>query len=442
MTAWARQQLESRERVYVPPHPQGDLGGIDFDMVYRQAFPGWSISMSRGDPEPIENARLRLTALLAKDNNLSELFGEMHRLADEDAAANADALLDVVWSWNRYLSERGHPWRLSGAVIIDQEGKGRFYTKSYALVYDAQVRVGEAVSPTRLLLRVDGTNVVENYLGAASSKDDGAAVVLDRVGRFTRDEVWPLLDEAPERVGVARAFAPAVQAAARTHLEPAELAILATTASDRRQLLDLIAGIGERRSCGGGLVVHAVSTTGFDDDDLARLERYALADRGAACPSITPGEVSGLRQASERLRAAPGLAEAVEALGALVAGSVAVHESRHGASEPDEACEGCPDRGGLLYVSELHAYVAGFGHKDSHALAVLQACGQDLGLMGASGEALDVLFSELLPGGCEGGPPADLAARANDLEARWFGSADPIVLPADFPHRVPLEDRR
>ena len=293
---------------------------------------------------------------------------------------------------------------------------------------------------TRLLARVDLTNVVEKHLGHSSDGEDGALIVLDRVVGFATREVWPLLDPAlDDRLDrLERAFAPSIRADAERALSMRHRAMLRSTAVDQQLLVEISDAIHSRRWCGSRYAMRDVPWNGLTPWGRRALLRAARrSDGNPGCPEVTRAEAAGVLGASERLAVTRGLEDAVEALVLWVSRGIAVHELRHVADHGELSCRRCPESFGDAEIAEVHAYLASFADRDTGRVALLQAC--SLGharTLGPNEIAFSWLSRRLMLDACIDGPPADLHQRARALSLELFGDEPAIRLPADFPTTV------
>ncbi|MEQ1568659.1 MAG: hypothetical protein ABMA64_23675 [Myxococcota bacterium] len=137
-----------------------------------------------------------------------------------------------------------------------------------------------------------------------------------------------------------------------------------------------------------------------------------------------------------RAQAAAAVGPEPGALVEWVARSIVVHEGRHGYDRATLGgqripCRGCPSDTTHVGALEGVAYLAGFADPSTGALAMLQACAvlREAQLVPDRASMIRFLTGELAQGGCDAGPPPDLAARATALSERTFGSAVEVSLP-------------
>ena len=396
---------------YVPAYPVDPAVAdqIDFERLYAELIPAWMIAVGHPtDPDAAAKITDRAQAVrqaVAADPNLSSLFDELERLALAPRE-NGERLVYLAWAWNRQVDLLGVPWRLGANVLIGAD-QAYFYTESYRVVGDARVLVGSESVRTRILSRVDSTNIVESFLGRVADHRDGAFVVLERLEEFVLDEIWPLLD-ADALVGRELVGGPLIQRELFYELRLPDLVALIHSAPWRRQLL-------------------------------------AALDIDADCPPVTPVEVRAIAEAARHLRATKGLEDALAALLAHAARGFAVHEARHAADEGrlfayqkmrlrcGQLCRGW-DRVGL---AELSAILASLAHSPARYLALYQMCGMEID---NCPRRAGVLIADALPGGCDD-PDENLALDAAGLEELWLGRSEPIAVPEEFPRVLPVTTR-
>ncbi len=429
---------------YDPPHSvdRRKLAGSDLEQVHRELLPAWGIAMgSLMDRAPAAMEKLRARV---KDPNLLELLDELHRLTTEDPDKNSERIFYLLRAWNRYLDRNKQPWHVDGAIRLRPHPF--LYLKVYRVDADLRVRVAAESIRARLLRRVDGTNVVELYLGSASRHQDGAMVVVDRILEFAMDELWPLM--GPPGAGAEASpltrFGPRVRKEAQGVLPAATLALLSRTAPARATLTASMKHINAQARCGSRFRVLAISHSGLSARAKSMIRSVALRDQGASCPAITPAAAEEMIAASAVLEATRGLDAAVGALAAWVARGVTIHEARHVADDrranletSAPACAACPGDMGRQQIAELSAYLASFATRDAGYLNLMQACSAaDKSSRGPNRGAI-LAAVKALGGACgEKGPPADLYTRAAALERRFFGRSETITLPANFPGKL------
>jgi hypothetical protein len=449
LRGWSRGEIDLAGRPrYRPSHTVDDatFAAIDLAAIHKRLFPGWMIAQAHaGSPEAdaaAERAFNTLRAEAGRDPNLAALLDELHGLVVNRLVIEAHRIQYLCWAWDDYLDRRGARWWLAAGVTWGS-GRPKFYTMSYRVLADLQVAIGSRSSRARLLTRADETNLEEPYLGLTSDEREGALVVIDRVAELAGRQLWPLLDAAaePELPALDRAWAPQVRAEVRALLPADAFAALASTARARAALVRAVSSIEDRRRCGGTWIFPSIPVRGFLDEDLARLEHAAARDRGRDCPSVTDEEARLIADSTRALAAAADLDDAFAGLLAFAARGVVAHEARHAAdaaqSGPDGRldCARCPPELTPLGRDELSAYLGSFATRGVAYAAMFQSCAIETGSHGA---ALALVRARLLPRGCAGPPPDDLAARAAALERELIGRSDAITLAADFPEKVSL----
>lgn len=417
------------------------LNGIDVHEVHAELLPTWMIAQGRRleRPEPYAASRSAVLAAVAADPNLVGLFTDLAERVETDAIDEAENISAIVGLWNEYLEEHKLPYWLDHEILI-RGGEPMFYTKSYRVVETATLDVAGGPRRIRFILRVDHTNVVESYDGKVTKGEDGGYVLVDRIFDQTVTDLWPLLASTPPTDPVVAAFRESVVASMTAGVGESRLQRLRAAAEDRARLLEAVDSIGARRSCGSRFLIPVIPRLGFDRDSLATFDRYAERDVRQACPSVTPEEAESLRDTSHALLGTSGLMDDLEVLAAWNARGTAAHESQHVAdalangSPTNTPCPGCEDRLDGTAVAELSAYLTSF-RGDTGPVSLLQACSVT---SGPHGRALRLVFPELLPSGCEGGPPPDLDTRVQAAEQRLFGRTAPPVVRAVYPESIPL----
>jgi hypothetical protein len=453
--AWARGELDWRgRRSYVPEHPPA-LEQVELQRVHAELLPRWLVAQGKraagegGEAEAIAFEALR--GAVAPDANLLALLDELHALSLPSRLAEAPhRALYLTWAWSHYLDRQGAPFLVHGSVHA--QGFGPLFTATIYTVYaDAPVAVGSSTHRVRITSRIDGTNLREQYLGAAGHDD--AVVVVDRLRDFALDEVWPLLDPwLEQRTAARRSFAEPIRAEARAWLSPEAMQRLEHTAAARWSITEIVRTIeARRRSCDSGLRINDVPWEGLHPARLAGLTEVAQRHEGRDCPGITATEVEGLAQATAALHGDSTLEAALEELVAFTAEHVAIHEARHLADDEhadafDEPlpCASCSEAMSITARSELSGYLASLAWSPSPAVALFQACrslaadqGRPLEPGEPHREALELLQRRIGPV-CLEGPPQELHALARHLEHEMLGRSDPIALPESFPRRLPL----
>lgn len=440
VAAFSRGEIDWRgRRRFDPAHPIDlhALASIDMRRVHTRLLPAWVIAEAHSvNPEGQSLARrayAQLRAEVAPDANLTALLDALHEsVIDDDLLGERTRIDWLVWAYDAYLDRAGVPFRIEAGLRDSRRGV-LFWSRSYHVVADVRSR-GSAPARTRLLARVDATNVLEPYVGHSGVHEDGALVVMDRVLHFAVLEVWPLLDPSNDAQlrGRALGFAAAVRAEAESSLALADLALLRSSAVDVLRLVRTIDAMHVRRSCGSRFLMREVPWNGLSPASRELLGRALVRGVGSGCPDATSREARALVEVSERLKHMEGLTEAVEALVGWVAHGVALHELVHVAEvvhgeRRERACTGCPTAMGAVERDELHAYLTSFADERTGAVALLQACGLAGHPVGANEQAFAYAAQRLLGRrgvrACELGPPADLHARAAADVRSLFGRA-------------------
>jgi len=458
VAAFSRGEIDWRgQRRFEPVHPvdRRALAAIDMHHVHTRLLPGWVIAQARSvTPEGAALAHRafdQLRGAVAPDANLSALLDALHdSLADDDLVGERRRIEWLVWAYDEYLDRAGVPYRIEAGLRDSHRGV-LFWSRSYRVIADVRSRSAAQTPRTRLLARVDATNVLEPYVGHSGVHEDGALVVVDRVLHFAVLEVWPLLDASAdaERRGRARGFAAAVREEAERGLGAAELALLRSTAVDVTRLVRTLDAMHARRRCGSRFVMREVPWNGLSPVARDVLARAIVRGVGSGCPDATPREARQLVEVSQRLAQTAGLPDAVESLVAWVSRGIALHELVHVADvehgeRRERSCDGCPASMSEIERDELRAYLASFADARNGAVALLQACTLAGHPNGANEHAFAFAAERLLGRrgalACDQGPPHDLHARAADEARRLFGALPDID--TALPERVHFLARR
>lgn len=408
----------------------------ELERVHAELLPRYVIGASnnyRDTPARLEELR----AALAKEPTLLELTNSIaDDLKDPDQLVErGDHLMANVSSWNTFMDTAGEPWWIDANIYLSPENKF-FYLKTYKILADFDVIVGDGSYRTRMAARADSTNVVESFLGHTSPRQDGAIILADRLYDFSLREVWPLLGELPEDASPrARAFHAKLNEEARDAMSAETLELLAVHSASRHALVQTLDAIRSRRSCGSKFSITDLPWDGMPEDELDLLHKYAERDRYEDCPSIKPEEVEIIIESSQNLRDDEKLKTAAEELVAHVAHAVTIHEARHAADHKTaEAftqslpCARCDELGlGRSARAELSAYLASFSSKRSGYTALFQACGLDFTRPTPHVQALRLIL-DALDTSCDE-LPKDLHARSKQLEVDFFGRSDTISTP-------------
>lgn len=402
-------------RFGVPRLLSGSIGEPDLYRIHAETLPTWMIALP-GDPTPFQQ---ELLAALEGDAELTALAKEITHLAQTDPWDSGERLIDLCADWTRTLDERGEPWLLECNVRSDGTS-AVFYTKSYRVLEDTAATYGGAAYRVRLLERVDGTNIVEGFLGHAGTPEDGARLVVDRTVAATLQDVWPLFD--PDST---HPFAAAVVEEASRALGQDTVRVLQASAPHRVALDAAAAGVNERTSC-SSYWIRPAEWQGYTIETVVELERAAAASN-PGCPAIAPDELSAMRDASRALRTQRGLQDALEQLTAHLARSVVLHEGRHLADHVHGVSADAPLDD--VALGEASAYLATFQHPDVGVISLHQACAANLELGGGPHyRALEWLIAQGLPH-CMAAP-TDLQTVATALERELFGRDQPGDAPA------------
>lgn len=434
---------------YEPPHGYDSkrLARVDFELLHGRVIPWWMIAHGRahrqGGRAERERALQTLRAVVSPDPNLKELFEELDAKLREGALAHARRIDWLLWAYNAYIDAQRVPFRLEAALLLRQDGRAVFHTRSYRVLGDYGGRRGDP--RVRLVRRADRTNIVEHYLGHTSRGDDGAIVVVDRILHFAVREVWPALHPALDarRPLRERALLPRVRDEVRAALPYRTRLLLEETAVDQQALVEVERSIHDRHWCGSRFRIWDLPYNGLAPEDRRELTAAVARGENSPCPEVTLEEAARMVGASERLGSERGIEDAIERLATFVTRAIAVHELRH-AADGDGAidCPGCPAGVDDATAAEMSGYLAAFGTPGLAHVAMLQACAEPWSGNDPHSRALRLLGRELVPNGCEGGAVRDLPARARRLERALFGERRSVRVPWRWPVALRLLPRR
>ena len=424
------------------------LASIDMAIVHGELFPDWIIASSNAryarDYDRADVIFQDLQRAVEADHNLTDILVELSGINSDGVITAPERVLQLFGAWNRYLDQNDIPFRVDPTV---RSGRRRDWitARFYEVLHTIEPTVGGQPVRARLLVRADNLNIRELFVGQASTPEEGAVVVIDRVSDFALNQIWPLLVDSPHLDPIQRAFSPWVRQEVTGLLAPEHSALLQASALHRGDLLAVAASARERRTrCRSGYAFNFVPFDGFSEDSLARTERYAEADFGNNCPRVYPGEAQRLRASTVAIRDNLALPGALRALVAAAARKTIVHEARHvadgsrsGADGPLR-CQSCDRHMSGDSVAELAAYLAAFAHPETAYLALFHACTLAEDLDGPHRRALDEILPRLLPTGCSGSIPAGLPDLAAGLERQLLGRSQAVQLPADLPSALPV----
>ncbi len=192
---WTRGEVDlGGRRVFTPPHPDAPRPNTEaVRWLHVEALPAWVIALNLS-PRAADHQMERIFGRL-KDPNMLHLLGELRLLARQNMVAHAQRIFYLVWAWNGYLDSHGLPWRLDASIRA--RPRRMLLMRTYRTVHDLRVAVGSESHRSRLLLRVDQTNIVDSYFGFTEAGGQGSFVLLDSIHSFVSDHVWPLTKAAP-----------------------------------------------------------------------------------------------------------------------------------------------------------------------------------------------------------------------------------------------------
>lgn len=419
------------------------------ERVHVQLLPGWLIHISNQHSKEPQKFDDLVATLQQEDPDAVALVTELRDmlLQPDRLVEFADALLAIVDLWNQRLEQAKLPWWVE-ANVMSSRGKALFYVKTYKILADFHVQVGNQPHRTRISARADNTNIVESMLGHTSPSDKGAFILADRLYDFSLSQVWPLLQQEPSTLkDRQRAFSQPIKEEVKNLLTPEDYKRLTTYAEQRHNLEQAIASIRERRqTCGSNFSISHLPWDGFPEHEFDRLRRFVERDRYADCPSITEDELNTIERATDALADDPKLQQSAGALVSAMARAITVHEARHAADHTTQnglleplPCPQCDDAGlSTIARAELSAYLASFAHKESSMLALYQACSVRDAHGTPHANALRFALPKLQTD-CDTTPPSDLSARAQRLEQDLFGRSDTITLPkSNYPEHLEL----
>lgn len=433
--------LTGREPLYMPRHP-GNLEKVDLELVHRDRWDTWISATSQalpGVPDPrVEAARTKMLEAIAADQNLVELFEELDGIVTsprlEEKAVQRRARW-LVRAWNYYLEREEQPYFVRANVVGGERLMVLAHT--YELVARATGTIDDDEVRIRAVSRLDSLNLREAVLGAPSSADEGVIVVADQLLELSLDQLWPMLAKPGDPVQ--RTFAPAVVEELREGLPADAFALLERTATTRRSLVDSRASILDR-----GCSPVWLRQVPFDGLDRKQLDWLAERTDVGACAGVKDDELRALWEGSEELQRQEGLREATERLTALVARSIAVHELRqvadeleYGRSDEWRPCGPCGAEDGEPTREMAAAYLAEIAWSRTPAITLYRICWSTGDDMGPYGRARAVVMGAIGLQ-CQDELPADVEARARELEREQFGHGVPIALGEDFPERLPV----
>ncbi len=438
----------SGQRVYAPtftPDPDA-LRAIDLRWVHAQLLPDWVIEAARarrGHPHDEPAAFAALLGEAGRDANLHALLLELRPIATDRIEDDGGRALYLLWAWGDYLRRFRQPYWLQ-AEIAEREDARVLQLSTYHVRHVTDVGVGAHAFEVRFVERLDETTLREPYLGATRRGDDFATVVVDRVEDFVVEDVWPLLD--PDDVPLSpmgRNWAPSLRREVEASLRPGDFAELQATATLQRRLRAVVRDVRARRGCVRRRLLRRVDYDGLDDAQLRRLQGIVEHERDRGCPSLTAKELETLAIVSAKLRRRPRLRPAFDALVAVAARHVAIHEVRHladhaqlGGLDDVLPCRSCRDDMPAAARAELSGHLAAVAWSEAPSMAMYQACLVVAREPTAPHAAAMDLLTTRVGRPCGSGPPRDPVTIARALEHEMLERSEPIALPVAFPHRL------
>ncbi len=435
--AWWAQQ-----RATVPPAVA--LPDDALTQFHAKVLPAWAIASAYRDTEEqrareVEAYQALIEALDA-DPGGQDIWRALRAMVVEEPdhlQARADFVFQTIKRWNTHMEASQQPWWISASLR-----RAMILVKTYRVLHDMRVGVGASSYRARLIARADRTNVVEAMLGHNSDVEEGGMVLIDRVQDATLDELWPALATPDaESPPIDAAHHSALWRELDQALSGPQREALRASAGLRREAMRTIDAVHARHGCGSSFTFAVgLPWSGLPADDYERMSGFVTRDAREDCPSLKAEELEALMRTSEAIRAQPGVADALAALGALLARAIVAHEIRH-AADLDErggdhavrlSCTSCFSLN-RSQRSELSAYLASFATPGSAAIALYQACSANEERYTSHAIAVQFALEQLAIGSCADAPPEDLTRRAADAQRRLFERDEPITLPSDFP---------
>ncbi len=425
------------------------VGGLE--QIHAETLPGWLVAEANREAWGVEHADKEwsnLEAALEKDPNLLEIAKETKSILRADQEVEKiERLIYLMRSWSNYLSESKQPYLVQGNAVTTGAGSF-FYIKSYMVEADVQMEVGGKPYRSRIVRRLDSTNVRESYLGATSRGADGAVVLINRLYDFVIRDVWPMIGGASKPEWAA--WDEAALAELEENLSSTDFVALERAWVEFAKIQAVYDAIEARRECGNRLAIIEPGHVGLSPKTLADLERWATDDALDLCPALKAEELEALRDASQALRQDEEFQRALGAVIALLARGVAIHEARHVADDVEHdglvdplPCAPCDPRDSAPTRAELSAYLASFAWGPTPTLTFMQACTATDQRGGPHARAMQVIREAGFSGHlCAEGPPAEIAATSRELEAQWFGRSDRVTAPENFPRLLDLKGVR
>lgn len=424
------------------------------ELVHARLFPLWLIELANA-PQP-ERADAESFAPLRKavehDEMLVGILDKIHAILVSDTVHEKDGeLLQLRWAWNRRLTELDEPFYLQ-ADLISINQNTFWVAEFYRTLTKTVVSAAEIPVDILIVERIDSSNSFEMYTGLAHAGATEAIVLVNRTFDTVVEKLWPLLDaenspdETPEVEGsIESVMLPYVLTEMRQALAPEHVERLIATAPLRREIAEITHDLINRKGCERSVRLPQASWDGYNPLTLDRLSAWAKMDRLESCPRATYKEADRLREISRTLQRDKPLKDALESMLAWLTRSTTIHEARHIADdqlvnglEAPLDCELCPASMSTSARAELSAYLASFAWNDASNTSLFLACMNNQTGRGPHRTALSVALRHLKTL-CGEPPPADLAARARDVEDALFGRRQPIVLPENYPKSVTIQ---
>lgn len=436
---WRGERNLAGQRIYQPAAP-GDsryLASIDWREVVGRKLPQWVVQVNRA-PGGVKEAKAfeALIEAVQNDRNIVSLYHELRALVSGKPQVHQNRIEYLSWAISNYLDQQGIPWRLEFGINASRK-RSTLFLKSYRILADFSVGVGQRPVRTRILTRADHLNVQDEEMGRSSKEGEGAFIILERVREHAVNHVWPMLNElSAHGTSTDSRFSQAMQTEVGKALSQAHYRTLSNTAPSRRSLLIMEEAINERAlSCKQEDDFPAPGILGYGDRFLDTIETTARETEDSPCTPITESEAETIVAETHALREAPGLEEALAALIAHLMNGVIAHEARHvadnlstGGRQPGRYCLDCPEYLSLTTQAEVSAYLSSFAQEGTGYSSLHQAC-RVAQNPGSHVRALGYVLPQLMAQGCADGPPASLPERARQLEVQLFANSDVVRIP-------------
>lgn len=412
--------------------------GVNFAQIHHHYLP--QVCFAHGDPKASHKAYTDLIEALAPTPEFQKLAVRLKELRDAPPEDLHTQEYNTIQNWNQLLLESKLP------LVLQTPVDTRILKKNFcALAYHVHqsfpvdIPGSDQKGLLRIATRTDKINIREGYRGHAS-KNNEAIVLTDVVLEKAAGTFWPALAPVDERDPYATLL-PRVRRELKAALSPEHFEALQKTASSRRNILEVVESINQRKSCGSrlGFYAHRISFRGFDNEQLANLQKKAIPEINGNCPPLTPEEYKLLSEASATLQSTPNLRHALQALASIAAEQTSLHEIRHlqdNGTAPEDT--GRFKERQKAALAEFSAYLGTLTNSTTPYSALYDMCHlTDRGLSGQHRRAFARIENELLENYCTGPLPEDLTKAALAYEKKTLNRESKIKLPKDFPQSLP-----